>query len=115
MLKEVVGKSADTIDLPDCASVADILKQYGSQIPRLQAVLPSLALAVNQQYASPATKLKSDDEVAMLPPVSGGSASPAREAPPRQAAAGSQLRGPQVPAPSIPRSLGTHHALASLT
>jgi molybdopterin synthase catalytic subunit len=76
MLKEMIGKSADTIDLPEGASVADILKQYGSQIPRLQAVLPSLALAVNQQYASPGTKLKPDDEVAMLPPVSGGSGSP---------------------------------------
>jgi hypothetical protein len=39
MLKEMVGKSADTIDLPDGASVADILNQYGSQIPRLKAVL----------------------------------------------------------------------------
>jgi molybdopterin converting factor subunit 1 len=76
MLKEMVGKSADTIDLPEGASVADILRQYGSQSPRLQAMLPSLALAVNQQYASPATKLQSDDEVAMLPPVSGGSESP---------------------------------------
>ncbi len=66
MLKEMVGKSADIIDLPDGASVADILNQYGSQIPRLKAVLPSLALAVNQQYASPGTKLRADDEVAML-------------------------------------------------
>jgi molybdopterin converting factor subunit 1 len=86
MLKEMVGKSADTIELPDDASVADILKQYGSQFPRLQAVLPSLALAVNQQYASPGTKLKSDDEVAMLPPVSGGSDSPSREASAQQPA-----------------------------
>ena len=76
MLKEMVGKSAETIDLPEGACVADILKQYESQIPRLKAALPSLALAVNQQYAGPGTKLKSDDEVAMLPPVSGGSGSP---------------------------------------
>jgi molybdopterin synthase catalytic subunit len=41
-------------------------------------VLPSLALAVNQQYANPGTKLNSDDEVAMLPPVSGGTDSPPR-------------------------------------
>jgi molybdopterin converting factor subunit 1 len=81
MLKEMIGKSAETIDLPEGASVADILKQYGSQIPRLRAVLPSLALAVNQLYASPATKLKSDDEVAMLPPVSGGSDSPTQSQP----------------------------------
>src|SRR5438105_10536318 len=83
MLKEMVGKSTDTIDLPDDASVADILQRYESQIPRLKAVLPSLALAVNQQYASPGTKLKSGDEVAMLPPVSGGTDSPPREGSPK--------------------------------
>ncbi len=81
MLKEMLGKSAETIDLPEGACVADILKQYGSQIPCLKAVLPSLALAVNQQYAGPDTKLKSDDEVAMLPPVSGGRGSPTQSEP----------------------------------
>jgi len=48
------------------------LAHYEAQIPRLKEALPSLALAVNQQYASPDTKLKSDDEIALLPPVSGG-------------------------------------------
>ena len=42
------------------------------QIPRLKPWLTSLAVAVNQQYASSDTKLKSGDEVALLPPVSGG-------------------------------------------
>jgi molybdopterin synthase catalytic subunit len=35
--------------------------------------LASLAVAVNQEYAAVETRLKSDDEVALLPPVSGGS------------------------------------------
>ena len=72
MLKDIVGKTADAIDLPEGASVRDVLKKYESQIPRLKESLPSLALAVNQQYAGPDTILKSDDEVALLPPVSGG-------------------------------------------
>ncbi len=114
MLKEMVGKSADTIDLPDGASVADILNQYGSQIPRLQAVLPSLALAVNQQYASPGTKLKSDDEVAMLPPVSGGSDSPASEAPARQTSAVSERSEPKVRASIIRDPIDTQQALTAI-
>jgi molybdopterin converting factor subunit 1 len=101
MLKEMTGKSADTIDLPDGASVGDILRRYGSQIPRLQAVLPSLALAVNQQYASPGTKLKSDDEVAMLPPVSGGTDSPA-------------LSTPKVRASIIRHPIDTQQSLAAI-
>jgi molybdopterin synthase catalytic subunit/molybdopterin converting factor small subunit len=72
VLKDLASKSGDSLDLPDGSSVRDLLAQYEGQIPRLKALLPSLALAVNQQYAGPDTKLKADDEVALLPPVSGG-------------------------------------------
>jgi molybdopterin synthase catalytic subunit len=72
ILKELVGKSADSIDLPEPASVRDVLRRYESQIPGLKESLPSLALAVNQQYAAPDTPLRPNDEVALLPPVSGG-------------------------------------------
>jgi molybdopterin synthase catalytic subunit len=72
MLKDLVGKSEDSIDLQDGASVRDVLTQYGSRIPRFSESLNSLAVAVNQQYAEPDTVLKPSDEVALLPPVSGG-------------------------------------------
>ena len=73
MLKELAGRASDTIDLPEGASVADALRYYESQIPRLKESLSSLALAVNQQYAGPDTTLNPGDEIALLPPVSGGS------------------------------------------
>jgi len=73
MLKEVAGKSVDEIDLPDRASVRDVLQHYESEIPSVKAALASLALAVNQQYSGPDTELHANDEVALLPPVSGGS------------------------------------------
>ncbi len=72
MLQDLVGKASDTLDLDQGASVADLLAHYETQIPRLRESLPSLALAVNQEYASAETKLRSNDEVAILPPVSGG-------------------------------------------
>ena len=74
MLRELAGRAGDTIDLAEGASVADVLRHYESQIPRLKDCLSSLALAVNQQYAGPETKLNPGDEVALLPPVSGGAA-----------------------------------------
>ena len=74
MLKDMVGKAVDAIDLPNGSSVRDVLSYYEARTPRLRDSLPSLALAVNQQYAGPDTILKPDDEVALLPPVSGGSA-----------------------------------------
>ncbi len=81
ILKDLVGKPAEVIDLPDGASVRDVLARYASQVPRLKESLPSLALAVNQHYARPDTKLNSDDEVALLPPVSGGAPDGAGETP----------------------------------
>ncbi len=77
MLKDLMGKSADSLDLSESASLRDVLAHYESTVPRLKESLPSLALAVNQQYARPETKLKPGDEVALLPPVSGGAPQPA--------------------------------------
>ena len=73
VLKDFAGRSSDSVDLPVGASVRDVLDHYEKQMPRLKESLASLAVAVNQEYAGPETVLKSDDEVALLPPVSGGS------------------------------------------
>lgn len=72
MLKDIAGKSSDSLDLPEQSSVRDVLTRYESTIPRFKDSLPSLAFAVNQQYAKPETTLHDGDEVALLPPVSGG-------------------------------------------
>lgn len=72
ILKDIVGKPVDEIDVPEGSSVGDILRCYESQIPRMKQSLSSLAMAVNQRYAGADTRLKPDDEVALLPPVSGG-------------------------------------------
>jgi len=73
MLKDLVGKSSDVLDLPDGGMVRDVLSHYISDVPQMRKAIASLAVAVNQEYAGPETVLKSDDEVALLPPVSGGS------------------------------------------
>ena len=86
MLKDLAGTANDSLDLPDSASVADVLAHYESQIPPLKQALPSLAVAVNQQYADPECKLKANDEIALLPPVSGGSGKAAGETPAGQPA-----------------------------
>ncbi len=77
MLKELTGTSGEMVEVPDGGSVRDVLRHYESRIPRFKSAMTSLALAVNQQYVSPDTSLSPDDEVALLPPVSGGSDGPA--------------------------------------
>jgi molybdopterin synthase catalytic subunit len=88
MLREWAGTASEFIDVADGSAVRDVLRYYESRIPQLKSALASLALAVNQQYASPETGLKPDDEVALLPPVSGGSVGAAGETPAGQPAGG---------------------------
>jgi MoaE-MoaD fusion protein len=84
MLKDLAGQSSELLELPDGASVQDLLAHCEAQIPRLKTSLPSLAVAVNQQYAGPETRLNHGDEIALLPPVSGGASDGAGETPTRQ-------------------------------
>jgi MoaE-MoaD fusion protein len=72
-LKDLAGKSDDLLELPEGALVRDVLAHYLSEVPRMKESMASLAVAVNQEYAGAETGLKSGDEVALLPPVSGGS------------------------------------------
>jgi molybdopterin synthase catalytic subunit/molybdopterin converting factor small subunit len=77
MLKDLAGRASESLSLPDDATLADVLHHYQSSVPRLKEMLDSLALSVNQEYAEPDARLHSGDEVALLPPVSGGSGKPA--------------------------------------
>lgn len=80
MLRDLPGQIPDSIDLPSGATVADLLAHCRKCRSESADLWSSVAVAVNREYA-PATHALSDgDEVALLPPVSGGSgdhASPA--------------------------------------
>ena len=74
MLRERAGSGTLELELPDGATVADALAA-----PTVAQLAQELAcvLAVNREYALPATELREGDELALIPPVSGG-AEPAR-------------------------------------
>jgi molybdopterin converting factor subunit 1 len=73
MLKDVAGKPGETLEWSEGATVSDFLDILQTKIPAIKKFLPSLAVAVNQEYATGATQLRDEDEVALFPPVSGGS------------------------------------------
>jgi molybdopterin synthase catalytic subunit len=73
VLKDVVGRAGETVDLPKGARVRDVLFHYAREAPRFEAMMPSLAIAVNQEYSGEDRALCEGDEVGLLPPVSGGS------------------------------------------
>jgi MoaE-MoaD fusion protein len=75
MLKDIMGQGSDSLNLPDDATLGDVLSHYEEGIPRLKEFGASMAMSVNQEYAGADAKLKPGDEIALLPPVSGGMAS----------------------------------------
>ncbi|MEA2340540.1 MAG: MoaE-MoaD fusion protein [Solirubrobacteraceae bacterium] len=67
MLRQRAGRDALELELPEGARVSDAL----AAVEDLAAGLP-LVLAVNREYAAPEQVLEADDELALIPPVSGG-------------------------------------------
>jgi molybdopterin synthase catalytic subunit len=71
-LKDLAGRSNDTLELPEGATVGEMLAKCEANVPGIKTSLASLAIAVNQEYACAERELKENDEIALLPPVSGG-------------------------------------------
>jgi molybdopterin converting factor subunit 1 len=71
-LKDIVGIAQEEAELSDGARVEDLFERYGRRFPKLAEFRPSIAASVNQEYAGWSVPLASGDEVAFLPPVSGG-------------------------------------------
>src|SRR5512142_330735 len=72
MLRELLGRSSDSLALTDGATLGDVVAHYAQAAPQLKKFLPSLALSINSEYAAADERLADGDEVALLPPVSGG-------------------------------------------
>jgi MoaE-MoaD fusion protein len=72
-LKDRAGSNHVEIDLPDDATVAILLDRLALAQPKLAPSLPTSLVAVNQEFAFGSTLIRSGDEIALFPPVSGGS------------------------------------------
>jgi molybdopterin synthase catalytic subunit len=70
--RDLVGKDAVRIDLPEGATVGDLRQRLAAAYPALAGLLGRSALALNEEFAEDALTLPRDAEVALLPPVSGG-------------------------------------------
>jgi molybdopterin synthase catalytic subunit len=68
----MLGRSSELVTLPEGAPLSQLLDRYLHEKPALNQLLPSIALSVNQEYATHDLRLHEHDEVALLPPVSGG-------------------------------------------
>ncbi len=69
--REIVGGFETTLDLSEGATVADVKQLLTVQFPDFQK-LASLKVAVNSEYAANDLALTPNDEIVIIPPVSGG-------------------------------------------
>jgi molybdopterin synthase catalytic subunit len=71
-LRDIVGTDAMAVELDEGATAAALWSTLRARHDRLAAYVEPPMVAVNQTYADPSTALRDGDEVAFIPPVSGG-------------------------------------------
>ncbi|HQY31642.1 MAG TPA: MoaD family protein [Thermomicrobiales bacterium] len=72
VVREIVGVPSETRVLPEGSTPGDVLTELSVTYPRLSAVRKSAMVMVNHTYANFETVLRDGDELAFIPPVSGG-------------------------------------------
>jgi molybdopterin synthase catalytic subunit len=74
VLKDLVGRPSEEADLPAGADLRAVFDTVAARCPPLKEMARSIVLARNREFVDLSTKIEDGDEVAFLPPVSGGSA-----------------------------------------
>jgi molybdopterin converting factor subunit 1 len=71
-LREIAGAAEVARDVAPGATIRGVWRQLAAEFPALEPYERSVSTAVNADYARMDTELREGDEVAFLPPVSGG-------------------------------------------
>jgi MoaD family protein len=70
--KDLTGCPEASADVPDGATIRDLLQQLSPRFPKLAAMQKSMLIAVGVDYQTGDYVLKPGDEVSLFPPVQGG-------------------------------------------
>lgn len=73
--RDVAGKPQIEVEMDDGASLGDLLERLYDTYPKLKKWSESIICSVNRKYADEDKVLEPGDEIALLPPVSGGARS----------------------------------------
>ena len=71
-LKDIVGHSEESLELADASTIEELFARYSKRLPELAKYRSTVVASRNQEFAAWDTAVYSGDEVAFLPPVSGG-------------------------------------------
>ena len=72
ILRDRAGVAEFTLELPGGSATSVALESIATRYPTIRDLLPRAALAINREYVSRNAALHDDDELALIPPVSGG-------------------------------------------
>ena len=70
--RDVAGAETVSVEVPDSANVVDLRAALVLKFPEMESLVPSLLVAVGNEYADDETTLDASKEIACFPPVSGG-------------------------------------------
>ena len=73
VLKDLVGHGEDILEVEPDATLQNVFERYAQRHATLKQTRSSILFARNREFSKPETRLNEGDEVAFLPPVSGGS------------------------------------------
>ncbi|WP_206830986.1 molybdopterin converting factor subunit 1 [Alicyclobacillus fructus] len=71
-VKEIAGRDKLELDVPDHATVSDVVQALRDAYPQLREALQHVMVAVNLEFADPSRRVQEGDEIALIPPVGGG-------------------------------------------
>ena len=71
-IKDITGVKFDLLELPSDISVKSLAEIILEKYPRLSNIINMIQISVNYKVVNWDTILKEGDEVALLPPISGG-------------------------------------------
>jgi molybdopterin synthase catalytic subunit len=103
MLRDLAGFEREVVQLSDGARLSDLYAEIQQRIPKLHDFRNAIALSINYEYSNGAAILRDNDEVALIPPVSGGKVDedPTAEVPSLVISEHSRLVGEPIQAAAI--------------